>query len=41
MIHVTAGDVTYRQAAAVILPALRERFPALTKLWADAAAPAP
>ncbi|MCX5195695.1 transposase [Streptomyces sp. NBC_00249] len=35
MINVTAGDVTDRQAATVMLPGLRERFPTITKLWAD------
>lgn len=35
MINVSAGDVTDRQAATDMLPALRDRFPALTKLWAD------
>ncbi|WP_329460568.1 IS5 family transposase [Streptomyces sp. NBC_01497] len=35
MINVGAGDVTDRQAAADMLPALRERFPAITRLWAD------
>ena len=35
MINVTAGDVTDRQAATGMLPALRERFPAITRLWAD------
>ncbi|UQX04685.1 IS5 family transposase [Streptomyces sp. RerS4] len=35
MINVTAGEVTDRQAATVMLPGLRERFPAITKLWAD------
>lgn len=35
MINVTAGDVTDRQAAADMLPALRKRFPTITKLWAD------
>lgn len=35
MINVTAGDVTDRQAATDMLPALRERFPTITKLWAD------
>ncbi|WP_282694770.1 IS5 family transposase [Streptomyces sp. CC208A] len=35
MINVTAGDVTDRQAAADILPALRARFPTITRLWAD------
>ena len=35
MINVTAGDVTDRQAAADMLPALRERFPTITRLWAD------
>ncbi|MER5724636.1 transposase [Streptomyces sp. NPDC006682] len=35
MIDVTAGDVTDRQAATDMLPTLRERFPAVTRLWAD------
>ncbi|MFI5775477.1 IS5 family transposase [Streptomyces sp. NPDC051658] len=35
VINVTAGDVTDRQAATDMLPALRERFPTITKLWAD------
>lgn len=35
MINVTAGDVTDRQAATDMLPALRERFPTITRLWAD------
>jgi transposase len=35
MIHVTAGDITDRQAATEMLPALRGRFPTITKLWAD------
>ncbi|MFI8908715.1 IS5 family transposase [Streptomyces albidoflavus] len=35
LINVTAGDVTDRQAAAGMLPALRDRFPAITRLWAD------
>ncbi|WP_232838100.1 IS5 family transposase [Streptomyces atratus] len=35
MVNVTAGDVTDRQAATDMLPVLRERFPAITKLWAD------
>ncbi|MDX3540379.1 IS5 family transposase [Streptomyces sp. MB09-01] len=35
MINMTAGDVTDRQAATVMLPGLRERFPTITKLWAD------
>ncbi|WP_435867587.1 IS5 family transposase [Streptomyces xanthophaeus] len=35
MINVTAGDVTDRQAATVMFPGLRERFPTITKLWAD------
>ncbi|MFD9607025.1 IS5 family transposase [Streptomyces sp. NPDC059970] len=35
MVNVTAGDVTDRQAATDMLPALRERFPTITKLWAD------
>ncbi|MFI1292488.1 IS5 family transposase [Streptomyces sp. NPDC020792] len=35
VINVTAGDVTDRQAATDILPALRERFPTITRLWAD------
>lgn len=34
-IRVTPGDVTDRQAAADMLPALRRRFPTITKLWAD------
>lgn len=34
-IRVTAADVTDRQAAAEMLPALHERFPTITKLWAD------
>ncbi len=34
-IHVSAAAVTDRQAAADMLPALRERFPTITKLWAD------
>ncbi|MBZ2407266.1 IS5 family transposase [Streptomyces sp. L06] len=35
VINVTAGDVTDRQAATDMLPALRERFPTITRLWAD------
>ncbi|MDQ0943882.1 transposase [Streptomyces sp. V1I1] len=35
MINVTAGDVTDRQAATDMLPALRTRFPTITKLGAD------
>ncbi|MFE9139734.1 IS5 family transposase, partial [Streptomyces sp. NPDC007355] len=35
MINVTAADVTDRQAAADMLPALRARFPTITRLWAD------
>ncbi|MFI6951810.1 IS5 family transposase [Streptomyces sp. NPDC050422] len=35
MINVTAGNVTDRQAATDMLPALRERFPTITRLWAD------
>jgi transposase len=35
MINVTAGDVTDRQAATDMLPALHGRFPTITKLWAD------
>ncbi|MGR8006936.1 IS5 family transposase [Streptomyces hypolithicus] len=35
MINVTAGDVTDRQAATDMLPVLRERFPTITRLWAD------
>jgi transposase len=35
MINVTAGDVTDRQAATDMLPALHRRFPTITKLWAD------
>ncbi|MEV0786203.1 IS5 family transposase [Streptomyces sp. NPDC050423] len=35
MINATAGDVTDRQAATDMLPALRERFPTITGLWAD------
>ncbi len=35
MINVTAGDVTDRQAAADMLSALRDRFPTITRLWAD------
>lgn len=35
LINVTAGDVTDRQAATDMLPALRERFPTITRLWAD------
>ncbi|WP_425834090.1 IS5 family transposase [Streptomyces fractus] len=35
MIHVSAGDVTDRQAATDMLPALTGRFPTVTKLWAD------
>jgi transposase len=35
MINVTAGDVTDRQAATDMLPALCRRFPTITKLWAD------
>ncbi|MFE6156777.1 transposase [Streptomyces sp. NPDC057889] len=35
MIHVRAGDVTDRQAATDLLPALANRFPTVTKLWAD------
>ncbi|WP_425824667.1 IS5 family transposase [Streptomyces fractus] len=35
MIHVTAGDVTDRQAATDMLPALARRFPAISKVWAD------
>ncbi|WP_254641860.1 IS5 family transposase [Streptomyces sp. BV129] len=35
MINVSAADVTDRQAAADMLPALRRRFPTITKLWAD------
>lgn len=35
MTNVSAGDVTDRQAAADMLPALRRRFPTITKLWAD------
>jgi transposase len=35
MINVTAGDVTDRQAAADMLPVLRERFPTIIRLWAD------
>ncbi|WP_425586901.1 hypothetical protein, partial [Streptomyces yanii] len=31
MINVTAGDVTDRQAAADMLPQLRDRFPTITK----------
>lgn len=31
----TAGDFTDRQAATDMLPALRERFPTVTRLWAD------
>jgi transposase len=34
-IRVTAADVTDRQAAAEMLPLLHERFPTITKLWAD------
>ncbi|MFE5113685.1 IS5 family transposase [Streptomyces sp. NPDC056663] len=34
MIHVRAGDVTDRQAATDLLPALANRFPTVTKLWA-------
>ncbi|MFR9754963.1 IS5 family transposase [Streptomyces sp. TR06-5] len=34
-IQVTAASVTDRQAAAEMLPALRERFPTIAKLWAD------
>lgn len=35
MIHVTAGDVTDRQAACDMLPALADRFPTISKVWAD------
>lgn len=35
MIDMTAGDVTDRQAATDMLPAPRERFPMITRLWAD------
>ena len=35
MINVTSGDVTDRQAATDMLPALHERFPTITRLWAD------
>ncbi|MFI5806021.1 IS5 family transposase [Streptomyces sp. NPDC051561] len=35
MIHVSAGDVTDRQAATNMLPALAGRFPTITKVWAD------
>jgi len=34
-IRVTAADVTDRQAAADMLPALHTRFPTITRLWAD------
>jgi transposase len=34
-IRVLPAHVTDRQAATDMLPALRERFPAVTKLWAD------
>ncbi|MCX4671124.1 transposase [Streptomyces sp. NBC_01381] len=34
-IRVLPADVTDRQAATDILPALRTRFPTITKLWAD------
>ncbi|MCX4650263.1 MULTISPECIES: IS5 family transposase [Streptomyces] len=34
-IRVLPAHVTDRQAAADMLPALRERFPTITKLWAD------
>ncbi|MEU7166644.1 transposase, partial [Streptomyces morookaense] len=35
MVLVTAGNVTDRQAAHVMLPRLRERFAAITLVWAD------
>lgn len=35
MINVTAGDIADRQAATDMLPVLRERFPTITRLWAD------
>ncbi|MCM2579610.1 IS5 family transposase [Streptomyces meridianus] len=35
MINVTAGSVTDRQAAADMLPVLRDRFPTIARLWAD------
>ncbi|WP_406724911.1 transposase [Streptomyces sp. GD-15H] len=35
LINVTAGDVTDRQAATDMLPALRRLFPTITELWAD------
>jgi transposase len=34
-IRVLPADVTDRQAATDMLPALRTRFPTVTKLWAD------
>ncbi|QEU90764.1 transposase [Streptomyces kanamyceticus] len=34
-IHVSAGDVTDRQAATDMLPDLADRFPTITKVWAD------
>lgn len=34
-IRVTAADVTDREAATVMFPALRERFPTIVKVWAD------
>jgi len=35
MVLVTAGNVTDRQAAHMMLPRLRERFAAITLVWAD------
>jgi hypothetical protein len=35
MIQVSAGDVTDRQAATAMLPALAERFPTIRRVWAD------
>lgn len=35
MVLVTAGNVTDREAAHVMLPCLRERFAAITLVWAD------
>ncbi|MFE5255888.1 transposase [Streptomyces coelicoflavus] len=41
MIHVTADDVTAREAACDMLPALAGRFPTLTASGPTAATPAP
>lgn len=35
VVLVTAGNVTDRRAAGVMLPGLRSRFPRITLVWAD------